>query len=158
MHKTDENLVRTGIRTLSEAREAVDSILAVQGPGTSVLLQRQESGPELAVGVVNDSSFGPLVMVASGGVTLDLWGDQTFLMPPLTSAVVSDALSSLRIWPLLTGFRGSKPLDVEAVVAVVCAIGELALSRPDISELDLNPVIVTQAGPICVDARIRVQK
>ncbi len=143
--------------TNDEARLAVDEILAVQAPGTAVLLQRQESGPELAVGVVSDASFGPLVMVASGGVTLDLWGDQTFLMPPLTPAGVRDALSSLRIWPLLTGFRGSTPLDVEPVVDVVCAIGELALSRPDISELDLNPVIVTEAGPICVDARIRVR-
>ena len=157
VHKTDLHLVHTGLRNIDEARVAVDAILDVQGAGTAVLLQRQESGPELAIGVVSDASFGPLVMVASGGVTLDLWGDQTFLMPPLTLAGVRDALSSLRIWPLLTGFRGSTPLDVDAVVAVVCTIGELALSRPDISELDLNPVIVTEAGPICVDARIRVR-
>jgi acyl-CoA synthetase (NDP forming) len=157
VHKTDQHLVHTGIRNLGEARIAAASILEVQQPGSAVLLQHQESGPELAIGVVSDASFGPLVMVASGGVTLDLWGDQTFLMPPLTPTGVRDALSSLRIWPLLNGFRGSRPLDVDAVVAVVCAIGEFALARPDISELDLNPVMVTEAGPVCVDARIRVR-
>jgi acyl-CoA synthetase (NDP forming) len=122
-----------------------------------VLVQQQLSGPEFAVGVVRDARFGPLVMVASGGVQLDLWGDQTYLMPPVGPSDVRTALQSLRTWPLLTGFRGSPPLDGEAVVELVRAVAELALDRPDLLELDLNPVIVTGTGPLCVDAKIRVR-
>jgi acyl-CoA synthetase (NDP forming) len=122
-----------------------------------VLIQEQLSGPELAVGVVRDARFGPLVMVASGGVALDLWADQTFLMPPITDQDALAALGSLRSWPMMTGFRGGAELDVDAVVELVCAIGTLALEHPEILEVDLNPVMVTTDGPRCVDAKVRVR-
>ncbi|MDQ6686468.1 MAG: GNAT family N-acetyltransferase [Actinomycetota bacterium] len=155
VHKSEDRLVRTALTRRSEVLQAVHEIQAVTGPATAVLVQRQVSGPELAVGIVRHADFGPLVMVASGGTGLDLWGDQTFLMPPLTADDVQSALRSLRTWPLLIGFRGSKPLDVQAVVDLVLAVGRLAVERPDLIELDLNPVIVTDDGPLCVDVKIR---
>ena len=157
VHKTEGRMVHTGVRNRRELFAAVRQVQEATGPGSPVLVQQQLSGPEFAVGVVRDARFGPLVMVASGGVQLDLWGDQTYLMPPVGPADVRTALQSLRTWPLLTGFRGSPPLDGDAVVELVRSVAELALDRPDVLELDLNPVIVTETGPFCVDAKVRVR-
>jgi acyl-CoA synthetase (NDP forming)/GNAT superfamily N-acetyltransferase len=156
VHKTDVQLVRTGLRDERDLAAAVGDLLAVLGDGEPLLVQRQVAGPEIAVGLTRDDRFGPLVMLASGGVTLDLWGDQVFLMPPLRRNEIRDALRSLRTWPLLDGFRGSAKVDPEAVLDLVEAVGRLGAERPDLAELDLNPVVCTADGPVCVDVKARL--
>lgn len=155
VHKTDQRLVMTAIPTARDVRRAVHDLQAVTGPGTPVLVQHSEPGVEIALGMVQDARFGPLVMVASGGVSVELWSDQVFLMPPLDAIEVRAALSRLRTWPLLTGFRGSAPADIDALVALVVRLGDLALACPEVREIDLNPVMVTEDGACCVDAKIR---
>jgi acyl-CoA synthetase (NDP forming) len=155
VHKTEDALVQMGVSDGGTLAAAVQDIQSRAGARSPILVQRQVTGPEIAVGMVRDPRFGPLVMVASGGVTIDLWADQTFLMPPLGRHDVRTALESLRTWPLLNGFRGSRRLDGDAVVDLVMAVGRLTLERPDLVELDLNPVVVTEDGPVCVDAKIR---
>ena len=156
VHKTDDELVRTHLTSRRSVLAALRSIQRTTGPDSPVLVQEQLTGPELAVGIVRDPRFGPLVMVSSGGVALDLWGDQRFLMPPVSKTEIADTLRSLRTWPLLSGFRGSRRLDTAAVEELIGAVAGLAIDRPDILELDLNPVIVTSDAPVCVDAKIRV--
>ena len=156
VHKTDRALVRTGLYDADQVSVAVRTVQAVTGPRSPVLVQAQVTGPEIAVGLVREGRFGPLVMVASGGVSLDLWADQQFLMPPFTSEQVHRSLESLRTWPLLAGFRGTQPVDVDSLVAVVEGVQALALRRPDVLEMDLNPVIVTPGGAVCVDAKVKL--
>jgi len=91
-------------------------------------------------------------------VNLDLWQDQVFLMPPLRRSEIRDALRSLRTWPLLDGFRGGEPVDVEAVVDLVEAAGRLGDEHPELVELDLNPVVCTPSGPVCVDVKVRAPR
>ena len=160
VHKSDRHLVRVGLQSPTEVHAAVSDIGAELGdPMAPLLVQAQvEPGTEVAVGVVRDPAFGPLVMVAAGGVTTDVLADRAFLVPPLSTVDASRALQSLRLWPLLTGFRGAAPADVDAVVKLVVAIGDLALDVPEISELDLNPVMVWQTGVTCVDAKIRLSE
>ena len=95
-------------------------------------------------------------MLASGGVDLDLWADQVFLMPPVRESQVRAALRSLRTWPRLAGYRGSTPVDVDGLVDVVRSVAELAVDRPDLAELDLNPVVCTPTGPVAVDVKARL--
>ena len=157
VHKTEGGLVVPGLLTQREVLDAVRGLRRTTGdPRLPVIVQQQVTGPELAFGVTRDPVFGPLLMLSSGGTRLDLWDDQVFLMPPLDPDDVRTALRSLRTWPLLTGFRGGQALDTEAVVALVVSLGALALDRADIAELDLNPVVVTGSGPVCVDAKIRL--
>jgi acyl-CoA synthetase (NDP forming) len=152
VHKIERALVRTNLADSAAVTSAIRSVQA-DCPGP-VLVQQQVTGPELAIGIVRDDGFGPLVMVASGGTNLSLWDDQIFLLPPVTPAAAMSALQSLRTWPLLTGYRGSEPRDTARVAALVTRIGQLALDWPQLQELDLNPVIVTSDGPVCVDVKL----
>jgi acyl-CoA synthetase (NDP forming) len=114
------------------------------------------SGVEVALGLVRDPSLGPLVMVAAGGVATDVWGDRAFLLPPLSHPDAARAIRSLRVWPLLDGFRGSPPVDVAALEELLVALGRLALDLTAVAELDLNPVLVGPEGLAVVDAKVRL--
>jgi acyl-CoA synthetase (NDP forming)/GNAT superfamily N-acetyltransferase len=157
VHKTDRGLVRTGLTSPDEVLRAVAAFRTELGTEPAVLVQPQVAdGVEVAVGLVRDDSFGPLVMVAAGGIATDVWSDRVFLMPPLTDNDAARAVRSLRIWPLLAGHRGSPGVDVAALERLVLDVGQLALDVPDIAEMDLNPVIMTPAGAACVDVKIRL--
>lgn len=156
VHKSDNSLVHTGVAAAAGVRRAVRSIHAVTGPGSPVLVQQAASGVEIAVGMFHDERFGPLLLVASGGVSGDLWDDQVLLLPPVGAEEVRAALGRLRTWPLLVGFRGSPAVDVDPLVALVRRVSDLAVARPDVCELDLNPVMVSEDGVRCVDAKVRL--
>jgi acyl-CoA synthetase (NDP forming) len=107
--------------------------------------------------MVRDPAFGPLVMVAAGGVATDVWADRTFLLPPVTDLDAARAIRSLRIWPLLAGHRGSPACDVDRLGRLIQAVAALAADLPEIAELDLNPVIVASDHLALVDVKLRVE-
>ncbi|MDN5894365.1 MAG: GNAT family N-acetyltransferase [Nocardioides sp.] len=157
VHKTDRGLVRVGLDSYDEVITAVhDFGIQLGHDATPVLVQPVVSGVELALGVVRDPGFGPLVMVAAGGVTTDLLADRVFLLPPLTRGDAGRALRSLRSWPLLDGFRGTRRVDVGALEQLIVSLGALATDVPEIAELDLNPVVVTPSGCSLVDVKVRL--
>jgi acyl-CoA synthetase (NDP forming)/ribosomal protein S18 acetylase RimI-like enzyme len=159
VHKTDRGLVIPDLRTAAAVRAAVYRIRQTLADAEApVLVQRQVAGGvELAVGVVRDPTFGPLVMVAAGGVATDVWADQTFLIPPVTDLDAARAIRSLRIWPLLAGHRGSPACDVDGLGRLVQAVAALSVDQPEIAELDLNPIIVTADDIALVDVKMRVE-
>lgn len=159
LHKSEMKLVVTGLRTMRGVRDAVKALRARAGDDkVPVLVQPHVGGGiEIAVGLMRDDRFGPLVMVAAGGTATELLDDRAFLAPPFSTTDALAALSSLRIWPLLNGYRGDQPVSTADLVTLICQIGRLGEAVPELSEMDLNPVIVTADGVHCVDARIRVQ-
>ena len=157
VHKTDRGLVRVGLRSGDEAVAAAAEFAHVLGVDTvPVLVQPVLDGVELAMGLVRDPVFGPLVMVAAGGVATDVLDDRVFLMPPVTARDAVRAVRGLRVWPLLEGFRGQPPVDRRAIEEVVMALGRLALEVPEVAELDLNPVLARPTGIALVDVKVRV--
>ena len=163
VHKSDVGGVRLGARTPAAAAGAVLAIRADleaagrPGLGDEFLVQEQiESGREMIVGVSRDALLGPLVMVGLGGELVELLGDVTLRLAPLTDDDIEDMLGSLRSYPLLTGYRGAPPLDVGALRQVLQAVSALADDMPEIVEMDLNPVLVLEKGAVAVDVRIRV--
>ena len=144
--------MRLGLADAAALRTAADELL-VQGP---VLVQRQLSGVEIAVGAVRDPVFGPVVMVGLGGIWVEVLGDVAFAMAPLHRAEARDLLASLRGHALLTGARGGPAVDLDALADVVVAAGHLLLACPDVTELDLNPVLATSDGAVAVDWKIGV--
>ena len=157
VHKTDRGLVRVGLRSADEVMSTARAFATELGRDDApVLVQPVVSGVELALGVVRDPGFGPLVMVAAGGVTVDLLADRVFLVPPLTRGDAARALRSLRCWPLLDGYRGSARVDVAALEQLIVDLGALAADVPQVAELDLNPVVVTPAACVLVDVKVRM--
>ena len=82
--------------------------------------------------------------------------DRTFLIPPFSRRDAAAAIRSLRIWPLLDGYRGAAPTDVAGLEATLVALGSLAVEVPEVAELDLNPVMCTPDGPVLVDVKVRL--
>jgi acetate---CoA ligase (ADP-forming) len=112
-----------------------------------VLVQRQVSGVEVALGIVADPLLGPLVVVAAGGTLVELVSDRAVALPPVSRDGALAMIGSLRLSALLDGFRGAPAADVSALADTVVALGQLAVELGDhLAGLDLNPVVVTPAG------------
>lgn len=158
VHKSDVGGVRLGLRSPEEVRRAYEEMAERIGPEmTGATVQRMlPPGVEIIVGGVGYPTFGPLVMVGMGGVTAELLADQSFRVPPLTTEEAVEMIRELRCSPLLYGYRGAQPADVEALAGTVVRIGRLLEDLPEVAELDLNPVIVTTDAAVTVDVRIRV--
>ncbi len=161
LHKTDAGGVKVGLHGGEVAIEAaaMDERLAAMGhPVEGYVVQRQiEHGVELLCGVVHDPHFGPLIACGAGGVLVELLGDLAVRLAPLTPSGASAMLRGLRCAPLLTGYRGSAPVDIAAVANILLRVSALAEDLPAIAELDCNPILATPAGAWVADARIRVE-
>jgi acyl-CoA synthetase (NDP forming)/GNAT superfamily N-acetyltransferase len=157
VHKTERGLVRLHLGSAVEVRTAVEQIEDLLAPGdTSVVVQPMSAGIEIALGVVRDDRFGPLVMVAAGGIHTDVWQDRCFLIPPISRDAAARAVHGLRIFPVLAGHRGIPPADVDALIEMVVRVGLVAEEVPDVAELDVNPVHVDRSGCRIVDVKLRV--
>ena len=102
-------------------------------------------GVEVMIGVVQEPVFGPLVVFGSGGATTDVLGDHVTRLTPLTDADADEMIHAVRAAPLLFGHRGTPPVDTAALADALLRVSRLADDLPEVSELDLNPV-VARAG------------
>ena len=164
LHKSDVQGVRLGLRSADQVRTALRTMrenLEARGQGASfrgVLLQPQVAGgTEVAVGTVTDPAFGPLLMVGTGGVNLELLRDVRFLLPPLDAGKVREAVHSLRGYPLLDGYRGRPKADQDALEELILRVGQLLEDHPSLVEMDLNPVMVLPEGRGCTVVDVRVK-
>jgi len=159
VHKTDVGGVRIGLSSADEVRNAFDAMATALGPemGGAVVQPMAALGVEAIVGIVQDPSFGPLVMFGLGGVTTDLLGDRGFRLVPVTDHDAAELVLSVRAAPLLLGYRGTSRADLKAIENIILRVGRLADDRPEVAEMDLNPVVVSASGAVAVDVKIRVQ-
>lgn len=150
-HKSDAGAVRLGIADASMLAAAYEEISGQLGPEVTVSAL-VPPGVELALGVIRDPQFGPLVMIGAGGVLVELLSDRAFAEPPLDVARTEALLARLRVGRLLGGFRGMPPCDVGAVSEAIVRFSALAADLGElISELDLNPLIAGPSGCVAVD-------
>lgn len=162
-HKTDVGGIIFNIQNKSEAEQAFTAIktrLDTAGRVADfegvVIQPMLKGGQEVIVGMSSDPVFGPLVMVGMGGVYVELNKDVAFALHPLTDKDPDVMLSQLKSLPLLTGWRGSAPKDMDALREVLLRFSAMIEDFPEISEMEINPVIVFDSGNGCavVDARI----
>lgn len=152
-HKSDAGGVELGVcdaEALQTAWARLHDNVAAHSPGLvldGVLVEKMgRRGVELIVGARTDPDWGPVILVGFGGVTAEIQRDVRLLPPDLTPGAIVNELYRLKGAPLLRGFRGSPPLDVEAIAGLISKLGRLLMSAPSIRELDLNPVVVYPEG------------
>ena len=159
IHKTDVGVVMLDISDREQAAEAYDRIMTnAKKAGAKkidgVLVQKQASrGFELLVGARQDPVFGPVTMVGYGGRFVELFKDVSPGVGVLTREDVERMLAQTMAGRVIEGFRGP-PLDKEAIITLAMNVSKLMAERPEINELDLNPVIVYPEGYSIVDARM----
>ena len=112
------------------------------------------AGVEVIVGAIKDPQFGQTVMFGLGGVFVELLKDVNFRIAPLTKEDALDMIMGLKAYPLLNGYRGAPPSDIEAIIEILCSASKLVMDHPEIKELDLNPIMAYPKGAATVDARI----
>ncbi len=161
VHKTEAGAVALGVEPADARQAATGMVERLRAEGHEIegfLVQRMaKEGVEMIVGVVHDEHFGPVLACGAGGTLVELLGDVVVRIAPLSEDEARAMLRELRTWPALTGYRGTPPGDVDALVEVVLRVGVMADDLPEIRELDLNPVLVHEQGISLVDARIRVE-
>jgi acetyl coenzyme A synthetase (ADP forming)-like protein len=158
LHKSDVGGIHLGLNDAASVRTAYAALQTDVGPAmTGATVEEMASpGVEMIVGFVQDPQFGPVVLVGLGGTAVELLGDHQVALAPLGRAGARELILGLRAAPLLTGFRNSAPVDVEALVDVVVRMAQMAEHLPEIGEADCNPVVVMASGAVVVDARLRL--
>jgi acyl-CoA synthetase (NDP forming)/GNAT superfamily N-acetyltransferase len=160
VHKTEAGAVQLDLRTERDVREAYRRLRNQFGAQLrTVLLQPMVTGgTEVIVGVADDHMFGPLVVFGLGGVATDVLDDHAARLAPLTASDADKLIRSIRSAPLLLGHRGSPAADLAALRDLLLRVSRLTEDLPEITELDLNPVIARSDGAFAVDARIRLAR
>jgi acetate---CoA ligase (ADP-forming) len=162
-HKTDVGGVALGIASAGQLRTAwarMHRSLAALAPQARIegfeLEQMVLGGKEVLIGIQRDPGFGPIVVFGMGGIYVEVLKDVTFRLAPLRSLSARNMVGSVRAFPLLKGVRGEPPSDLEALYETLERVSQLAVDLPEVTEMDLNPLIVRGVGQgvVAVDARV----
>jgi acyl-CoA synthetase (NDP forming) len=164
VHKSDVGGVRLGLDSAAAVAAAFDEVLQAARSaqpdaridGVSVQRMAPAGGIEVIVGVSVDAQFGHVIMCGLGGVFVEVLHDVAFRLIPLQLRDARQMLSELRGLPVLRGVRGRPGADLQALERLLLRVSAVVEQRPDIRELDLNPVLAYPSGVIAVDARALV--
>jgi acetyl-CoA synthetase len=155
-HKTEVGGVRLD---LSSADEVSAAVLEISDLSKSYLIEKMVEGviAELIIGVAHDEHFGPHLLIGGGGILVEMMKDTVSLLLPTSREQVSHALGQLQCAPLLGGFRGAPPADLNAATDVILAVADMIEDDPSsIIELDINPLMLLAEGQgvVAADALI----
>ena len=162
-HKSDVGGVRLGLDSPEAVTEAFAEIVAAvkeHEPGArieGVAVQKMaRPGIEVIIGMSKDPQFGPVLMFGLGGILVEVLKDVAFRIVPLEPRDARQMIREIKGFPVLQGFRGQAPADLEALEKLILKVSAFVEAHPAIEELDLNPVLAYADGAIAVDARIVV--
>ena len=155
-HKTEKGLIHVDIRSVREAKKAYGEIMAgMKGFDGAVLVQEMIKGRrELVVGLTRDPQFGPCVMFGLGGIFTEILRDVSFRRAPLEIRDAQEMMRDIKGHKILDAVRGMEAADEKRLVDMLINVGRIGLDIPEVSEIDLNPVIISGSKPVVVDALI----
>ncbi|MFJ7214406.1 acetate--CoA ligase family protein [Amycolatopsis sp. NPDC098790] len=163
LHKTEAGGVLVGLRDTDAVQagftKIVENAKAYNADARIVGVQVQQmltEGQEVIIGSVTDPTFGKVVAFGLGGVLVEVLKDVTFRLAPTSTEEALSMVDGIQAAEILKGVRGAEPVDRDALAAVITGLGELVSDFPQLSEVDLNPVLATPHGATAVDVRILV--
>ena len=151
----DADAVAAAFDRMLESAAAHGALAEIKGVAVQRMF-KPKGGVELILGAKKDPTFGTVVMVGSGGVTTDLLRDQALGLPPLNERLTRRMLESLRLWPILEGYRGQPQVDLDRLIEIVIRFSHLAADYPEFQEIEINPLLVTPTDAIALDVVIVV--
>jgi acetyltransferase len=164
-HKTDVGGVALDLMSAEMVWHAFEGITAaaaaarpearIKGVTVQAMVKARDA-VEMILGAKKDPTFGTVIMAGFGGVEAELFRDRALGFPPLNERLARRMLESLKVWPLLQGYRGRPRLNVDRLVEVMIRLSYLLADYPEIKELDVNPLLVTPMEVIALDARVAV--
>ncbi|WP_284749798.1 acetate--CoA ligase family protein [Amycolatopsis sp. RTGN1] len=163
LHKTEAGGVLVGLRDAEAVKagftKIVDNAKAYDADARILGVQVQQmltEGQEVIIGSVTDRTFGKIVAFGLGGVLVEVLKDVTFRLAPTSTEEALSMIDGIQAAEILRGVRGAEPVDRDALAAVITGLGQLVADFPQLSEVDLNPVLATPSGATAVDVRILV--
>ena len=153
-HKSDSNGVFVNIKSEPDLLDHYNDLHDRLGP-KALVSQMVKDGVEISLGTINDPQFGPVVMVAAGGILVELLSDRAVAMCPVSPRQADEMIGSLKVNRLLQGFRGKAVSNRQALIDAIVSLSVIAFEFKDsIAEIDINPVLVNDNGALAVDALI----
>jgi len=161
-HKSDVDGVRVNLHSAQEVKAAFAEITeraASLRPGANIFgvtvqAQVSVSGPELIIGCKRDPDFGPLILFGAGGVLTEIFKDSAIDLPPLNMLLARRLMERVQITRILKGYRNIPPADMGRLAEMLVRLSQLVTDFPEITELDINPLLISGGLPVAADARI----
>lgn len=157
LHKSDVGGVKLNIRSSEDALTAFEQLMQIEG-ATGVLVQPQLHGTEVFIGAKREGNFGHQILCGLGGILVEVFRDLSYAIAPVGKKEALTMIRHLKSYPLIRGIRGSEGVNEYQLVNALVALSALLHAAPEISELDINPLLGNSQSLIAVDARICIDK
>lgn len=161
IHKSDSGGVKLDLKNATQVGNAYSEILSgvrKHYPMAKILgvsVQKMaRPGIEIIIGMTKDAQFGPVLMFGLGGILVEVLKDVSFRIVPLVKRDAREMIREIKGYPLLEGYRGQEPADVEFLEDLLLKVSDFVEKNPEIKELDLNPIFAYKNGAVAVDARV----
>ena len=164
IHKSDAGGISLGLKDENDVKTAFEKIVKNAGEVTTrkrilgtLISPMVAPGQECIIGMIRDARFGPVIMFGLGGIFVEVLKDVSFKVAPLAREDIDEMIREIKGYKILTGMRGEKPKDIEAIKNILTKLSEIVIDNPEIQEIDLNPVIVHEKGLSIVDSRVLIK-
>ena len=164
-HKSDVGGIKLNLSNANDVKAAYEDMMEnipKKEPNATlegVQLQKMlAGGKEVIIGMVQDPTFGPMMMFGLGGIYVEILKDVKFAIAPVNEEEAREMISGIKTHELLEGTRGDKPMDTEAIADVILRISQLVTDFPEINEFEINPLMVFEEGALAVDMRLMLKE
>jgi len=161
IHKSDAGGIKLGLNNREDIKTAfkeittnAEKVVEKKNIIGTLISPMAKKGQECIIGMIRDAQFGPVIMFGLGGIFVEVLKDVSFRVTPLAAEDIDEMVKEIKGYKILTGIRGEKPKDIDAIKDILARLSEIAIDNPEIKEIDLNPVIVHEKGASIVDSRV----
>ena len=161
LHKTDVGGVKLSLNNKEDVGNAYDEIISmIKKHQPSAKIQGVSVQPmarpatEVIIGMSKDPQFGPVLMFGLGGILVEILKDISFRIVPLTGRDANEMIREIKGYPILEGYRGQEPANIAVLEQLLLKVSEFVESKPEIKELDINPIFAYRDSALAIDARV----
>lgn len=155
VHKSDVGGVVLNVKNEEQLSLEFHRMMKIEG-ATGVLIQPMLSGIEVFAGIKREDNFGHMILCGMGGIYIEILKDVSYGLAPISLLESREMINNLKSIKLLKGARGKKGIDIELFAKIITRLSALAISAPEISEMDINPLLANENEIVAVDARIKI--